>query len=87
MLANVERLRFHDARATFVTWARRAGHGWGWIRDRTGHLTPAMMAQYDRGARTLADLKYEPFPDVSGVLPELSDQGANVFRLADRRRD
>ncbi len=85
--ANVERLRFHDARATFVTWARRAGHGWGWISDRTGHLTPAMMERYDRGARTLADLKYEPFPDLSKAIPGLSDDVANVVRLADFRRD
>lgn len=34
--ANVEPLRFHDMRATFVTWARRAGKGQGWISDRTG---------------------------------------------------
>jgi len=85
--ANVERLRFHDARATFVTWARRAGYGWGWTSDRTGHLTPAMMERYDRGARTLADLKYEPFPDLSKAIPELSDEVANVVRLADFRRE
>lgn len=85
--ANVERLRFHDARATFVTWARRAGQGWGWISDRTGHLTPAMMARYDRGARTLADLKYKPFPDLSKAIPELSDDRGNVVRLADFRRE
>ena len=87
MAGNVERLRFHDARATFVSWARRAGHGWGWISDRTGHLTPAMMARYDRGAHTLADLKYQPFPDLAKAVPELSDDAANVVRLAAFRRD
>ena len=70
--AKVEPLRFHDARATFVSWARRAGKGRGWIADRTGHLTDAMMDRYDRGARLLADLRYEPFPDISDAIPELS---------------
>jgi integrase len=59
---NVEPLRFHDLRATFVTWAKRAGKGDGWISDRTGHLTPEMIDRYSRAARTLADLKMEPFP-------------------------
>lgn len=63
------RIRFHDLRATGVTWAFRAGKGLGWITDRTGHVTPAMVEQYRRGARQLADLDYEPFPRV--VIPEL----------------
>lgn len=58
----VEPLRFHDLRATFVTWARRAGKDTGWITDRTGHLTPDIMHRYDRGARSLADLQMKPFP-------------------------
>jgi hypothetical protein len=45
------------------------------------------MERYDRGARTLADLKYLPFPNLSKAIPELSDEAANVVRLADRRRD
>jgi integrase len=77
----VERLRFHDLRATFVTWARRAGKGHGWIADRTGHLTEEIMRRYDRGARMLADLKYVPFPDLSDVLPELCKDPSNVVRL------
>jgi integrase len=82
----VEPLRFHDTRATFVTWARRAGKGQGWIADRTGHLTDEMMQRYDRGARQLADLQYEPFPDISKAIPELATDLANVTRLADFRR-
>ncbi len=68
---NVEPLRFHDLRATFVTWAKRDGKGDGWISDRTGHLTPEMIERYSRAARTLADLKIEPFPDLTGKIPEL----------------
>lgn len=69
---NVEPLRFHDLRATFVTWAKRAGKGDGWIADRTGHLTSEMVDRYTRAARTLADLRLEPFPELDGAIPELA---------------
>jgi integrase len=82
---NVEQLRFHDMRATFVTWARRQGKSKGWIADRTGHLTDEMMNRYDRGARLLADLKYEPFPDISKAFPEFTE-GRNNVRHVDFRR-
>ena len=60
-----------DLRATFVTWARRAGKDSGWIQDRTGHLTDEIMRRYDRGARSLADLQMQPFPDIADAIPEL----------------
>jgi integrase len=47
---NVQALRFHDLRATFVTWAMREGRGDGWISDRTGHLTPEMRQRCARRA-------------------------------------
>ncbi|HEX2877393.1 MAG TPA: hypothetical protein VHP33_39365, partial [Polyangiaceae bacterium] len=71
---NAEPMRFHDLRATFVTWAMREGRGDGWISDRTGHLTPQMRARYARAARTLADLSYEPFPDLAKAIPELNSR-------------
>lgn len=83
---NVEPLRFHDLRATFVTWAMREGRGDGWISDRTGHLTPEMRARYARAARTLADLKYEPFPALAGAIPELREPRDNVRSIAAARR-
>jgi len=83
---NVERLRFHDLRATFVTWAMRAGKGDGWISDRTGHLTPEMRARYARAARVLADLKYEPFPSLDGAVPELWELPDNVRSIMTARR-
>jgi integrase len=83
---NVERLRFHDLRATFVTWAMRAGKGDGWISDRTGHLTPEMRNRYARAARVLADLKYEPFPSLEGSVPELWEQRDNVRSIMTARR-
>jgi integrase len=82
---NVQQMRFHDLRATFVTWALRAGKGWGWITARTGHLTPAMMERYNRQATVLADLQYEPFPDLSDAIPELSSKATNVVRLRPRK--
>jgi len=69
---NVQKLRFHDLRGTFVTWARRAGKPDSWISERTGHLTKEMIDRYDRAARTLADPGYEPFPDISSAIPELA---------------
>jgi integrase len=83
---NVQPIRFHDLRATFVTWALRAGRGRGWITDRTGHLTEAMMNRYARQARTLADLDYEPFPDLRLAIPELAEATAELIVLGDRRR-
>lgn len=78
---NVQQMRFHDLRATFVTWAMREGRGDGWISDRTGHLTPTMRQRYARAARTLADLNYEPFPNVSEAIPELVTAPSNVVPL------
>jgi integrase len=70
---NVQELRFHDARATFCTWARRAGKSDSWISERTGQKESGkMIDRYDRGAQTLADLQYEPFPDISDAIPELA---------------
>lgn len=83
---NVERLRFHDMRATFVTWARRAGRGSGWISDRTGHLTDEMMRRYDRGARTLESLNMKPFPDLTDAIPELSSNLSNITPIDAKRR-
>ena len=78
---NASPLRFHDLRATFVTWAMREGRGDGWISDRTGHLTPEMRARYARAARTLQDLNYQPFPDISAAIPELLENRDNVISL------
>lgn len=69
----VHHIRFHDLRATFATWAKRAGWSDGQITDRTGHLSQAMLERYMRAARTLADLEIEPFPSLVGAIPELSE--------------
>jgi integrase len=82
---NVERLRFHDARATFVSWALRAGRGIGWITDRTGHLTEEMVQRYSRAARTLADLEYQAFPDIADAIPKFTELPDNVRRVDFKR--
>jgi integrase len=70
---NVEALRFHDLRSTFCTWARRAGKSDAWISERTGHeLSGDMINRYDRGATTLEDLAYAPFPAIGRAVPELA---------------
>lgn len=71
---NVEPIRFHDGRATFCTWARRAGKSETWIKERTGY-TPSSgtLDRYTRMAQTLSDLEYEAFPDVSSAVPELAE--------------
>lgn len=81
----IEALRFHDQRSTFCTWARRAGKGWGWVSERTGHLSESMTERYTRAARSLADLEYTAFPDISAAIPELSNDVSNVTRMADYR--
>ena len=65
-------LRAHDARASFVTWAKIAGKNDGWITSRTGHLDLKMVARYTRAATTLADLNIDPFPDLTSAIPELA---------------
>ena len=77
---NVEALRFHDLRSTFCTWARRVGKSDAWISERTGHEpTGDMISRYDRGAQTLADLEYEPFPDITFAIPELPPRLATTL--------
>jgi hypothetical protein len=44
------------------------------------------MERYDRGARTLADLNYTPFPDLWTAIPELANDLPNVARLASYRQ-
>jgi integrase len=67
----VNHVRFHDLRATYATWAKRAGWTEGQITDYTGHLAPTTLERYLRAARTLADLRIEPFPPLEEAIPEL----------------
>ena len=69
-----EPLRFHDLRSTCVVWGLRDPEkGYGWVIDRTGHLTPGMLQRYDRTARNWKETKIVPFPSLTGAIPELSN--------------
>ena len=64
------------------TWARRAGKDDAWTKQRTGHTaTSKMLDRYTRMAVTLADLNYQPFPDVTEALPELAEAARLHTRL------
>lgn len=80
-----EPLRFHDLRATMVVWALKdPAKGYGWATDRTGHLTPSMLKRYDRAARNWREAKIVPFPALGAAVPEFTEQGRKVVRLAER---
>ena len=57
----------------------------GWISDRTRDLADEMMRRYDRGARMLTGLQYEPFPDLGKAIPELSKDLSNASRIPSYR--
>jgi len=40
-----------------------------------------MRDRHARAARVLADLRYAPFPDVGGAIPELQELPGNVRRV------
>lgn len=65
-----KRFRWHDLRATFETWARRAGWTQERIDRRTCHGSRAMGDRYDRAASTLAELQEVPFPNLAMATPE-----------------
>jgi hypothetical protein len=68
---HTHRLRFHDLRATFETWARRCLVGTSATSTRAPAMAPKRWAQrYDRGARGLAELQEVPFPNLALAIPE-----------------
>jgi integrase len=84
--SNVVPVRFHDMRATFCTWARRQQRSDLWIGERSGHRpTGKMLDRYTRQAVTLADLRYEPFPDVVAAIPELAEAAVRLREAFGRR--
>ncbi len=74
---NRMRLRFHDVRAGFVSWALATGRSEAWVTDRTGHTSSAMLYRYKRRARAQEELEIgEPLSLVE-VIPELQSQGGS----------
>jgi integrase len=74
----VEPLRFHDLRATFETWAQRAGWPQERIDRRTGHTSEEMRQRYMRAASTIAELRMAVFPDLTSAVPELADEATRL---------
>jgi len=62
----------HDLRATFITVALANGRSEGWIMDRTGHTTSAMLNRYRRRARTFAEAQLGELTPLDGAIPELA---------------
>lgn len=65
-------VRVHDLRATFVTLSLAAGRNEGWVMDRTGHTTSAMVHRYRRAARTVAELGLGAIAPLDRAIPELA---------------
>jgi integrase len=65
-------IRAHDLRATFVTLSLANGKSEGWITDRTGHKSSAMVNRYRRLARQFHELKLGRLGPMDTVIPELS---------------
>ena len=65
-------IRVHDLRATFVTIALANGKTEGWIQDRTGHKSSAMVNVYRRAARTAEELNLGDLAPLDHAIPELA---------------
>lgn len=64
-------LRLHDARASMVTVALRAGKGEDWVRRRTKHKSSA-LERYRRATSTLAELDLGFWTPLDEVIPEIA---------------
>jgi integrase len=74
---NRMRLRFHDVRAGFVSWALATGRSEAWVTDRTGHTSSAMLYRYKRRARAQEELEIGEPLSLLVVIPELQPQGGS----------
>jgi integrase len=70
-------VRLHDLRATFVTLSLAAGKNEGWVMDRTGHTTSAMVHRYRRASRTVAELGLGSVLPLDEAIPELAVASAD----------
>jgi hypothetical protein len=65
---NAQRIRFQDGRATFGTWARRAGEEDAWTKLRTGHTATSKMLE--RLWRSHSQNYTTHFPGVTETITE-----------------
>lgn len=74
---DLQRIRIHDLRATFVTLALATGKSDRWVRDRTGHCA-LVLDKYRRPARTAAELSLDWFAPLHSLLDMTNDVGHDV---------
>lgn len=79
---DLQRIRIHDLRATFVTLALATGRTDRWVRDRTGHCA-LVLDKYRRPARTAAELALQWFTPLHSVL----DMDANTGHQVGQREE
>jgi len=84
--AHQKPIRFHDLRASFITFALANGRSEAWIKERTGHTTSQMIYKYNRPR--LAKLRMRdwlPFDVALGLAPAAEPVAeANGQRKEDR---
>jgi integrase len=67
-------IRGHDLRATFITISLANGKSEGWIQDRTGHTSSAMLNRYRRLARQFSELDLGTLGPLDELIPEMNAQ-------------
>lgn len=64
------RVRAHDLRGAFTTYALANGKTETWVMDRTGHRSSVMVNRYRRVARTVAEAQLGDLLPLGEALPE-----------------
>lgn len=82
--SNRRPIRGHDLRATFITLALANGKSEGWIQDRTGHTSSAMLNRYRRLARQFNELNLGQLAPLDQVIPEFAAQGGQKVGKSNR---
>lgn len=66
------RLRVHDLRGAFVTYALANGRTETWVQDRTGHRSSHMVNRYRRVARTVLEAELGDLTPLDEAIPEFA---------------
>lgn len=74
-------IRFHDARASFITLALATGRTEGWVAARTGHTSSMMINRYRRPARMAEEIGLSWFAEMHLAIPELAAAFTAATRL------
>jgi integrase len=66
------KVRVHDLRGAFVTYALANGRTETWVMDRTGHRSSHMVNRYRRVARTVAEAELGDLTPLDEAIPEVA---------------